>query len=151
MFAKPDRAEDVAKFLAGALPLAQSEDFTPVWFALRADTTTFYIVDAFASEADRGKHLEGQVAGTLMQNADELLAQPPAIENGRCSGREALAMAPRPLLFAEVGLEDHQVAQRRDGLPILDVVGLELHPYVFEIQTLQGDVFVVIEFLLALG
>ena len=79
LVAKPDRAEDVAQFLAGALPLAESETFTPVWFALRADETNFYIVDAFASAGDRGKHLEGPIAAALMANADELLAEPPNI------------------------------------------------------------------------
>lgn len=78
--AKEDRAEDVAAFLAGALPLAEAETFTPVWFALRADATTFYVFDAFANEADRTRHLEGSIAAALMANADELLAVPPAIE-----------------------------------------------------------------------
>lgn len=77
--AKQERAEDVAKFLAGALPMAQAETFTPVWFAMRADETTFYIVDAFASAADRQKHLEGDIAAALMANAGALLAEPPAI------------------------------------------------------------------------
>ncbi|MEO0322052.1 MAG: antibiotic biosynthesis monooxygenase [Myxococcota bacterium] len=78
--AKADRAEDVAAFLTGALPLAQAEAFTPVWFALRADATTFYIVDAFAGDADRTRHLEGPIAAALMANAEELLAAPPAIQ-----------------------------------------------------------------------
>ncbi|MEM9069516.1 MAG: antibiotic biosynthesis monooxygenase [Myxococcota bacterium] len=77
--AKADRAEEVAAFLTGALPLAEAEDFTPVWFALRVDETTFYVVDAFANEADRGKHLEGEIAKALMANAETLLAEAPAI------------------------------------------------------------------------
>lgn len=77
--AKADRAEDVAAFLAGALPLAEQESFTPVWFAMRADETTFYVVDAFANEADRQKHLEGKIASALMANAPELLAEAPTI------------------------------------------------------------------------
>ena len=78
--AKADRSEEVAQFLAGALPLAEAEEFTPVWFALRADATTFYIVDAFASSDDRQKHLNGQIAAALMSKASELLAEPPSIE-----------------------------------------------------------------------
>lgn len=78
--AKAERAEDVAKFLTGALPLAQAESFTPVWFALRADKTTFYVFDAFANDADRTKHLEGKIAAALMANAKELLAQAPEIQ-----------------------------------------------------------------------
>jgi len=77
--AKKDRAEEVADFLAGALPLAEKETFTPVWFAMRADDTTFYVVDAFANEKDRQKHLEGEIAAALMANAETLLAEPPSI------------------------------------------------------------------------
>ena len=78
--AKPERAEDVAKFLAGAIELARAETFTPVWFAMRADATTFYVVDAFGNAADRQKHLEGRIAAALMANAEALLAAPPTIE-----------------------------------------------------------------------
>ena len=77
--AKKDRAEDVAQFLTGALPLAEQEVFTPVWFAMRADETTFYVVDAFANADDRQKHLEGAIASALMANAEELLAEAPSI------------------------------------------------------------------------
>lgn len=77
--AKKDRAEDVAQFLTGALPLAEKEEFTPVWFAMRADETTFYVVDAFASQEDRQKHLDGDIAAALMANAAELLAEAPSI------------------------------------------------------------------------
>ncbi len=78
--AKPGKEEQVAGFLAGALPLAEEERFTPVWFALRTAPNTFYIVDAFATDADRGKHLGGEIAKALMANAGELLAEPPQIE-----------------------------------------------------------------------
>ncbi|MEM6453833.1 MAG: antibiotic biosynthesis monooxygenase [Acidobacteriota bacterium] len=77
--AKEDRAEEVAAFLADALPLAQQEAFTPVWFAMRADAHTFYVVDAFAGAEDRQKHLDGAIASALMANADTLLAEPPTI------------------------------------------------------------------------
>ncbi|MEO0824366.1 MAG: antibiotic biosynthesis monooxygenase [Cyanobacteria bacterium J06642_9] len=79
--AKVERSEDVAEFLAGALPLAQAESFTPLWFALRANATTFYIVDSFTSTDDRQKHLDGQIAETLMAKVSELLAEPPIIEH----------------------------------------------------------------------
>lgn len=77
--AKEDRAEEVADFLTGALSLAEEESFTPVWLAMRADSTTFYIVDAFANEKDRQKHLEGEIAAALMNSADTLLAEAPSI------------------------------------------------------------------------
>jgi len=78
--AKSGKEEEVAKFLAGALPLAEGEDFTPVWFALRQGKSTFYIVDAFASDADRTRHLDGEIASALMAKKDELLAEPPSIQ-----------------------------------------------------------------------
>ena len=77
--AKEDRAEDVASFLTGALPLAEAEDFTPVWFAMRPDKTTFYVVDAFSSNEDRQKHIDGEIAKALFASADELLAEAPSV------------------------------------------------------------------------
>ena len=63
LVAKSGKEEEVAKFLAGALPLANAEAFTSVWFALRTAPNTFYIVDAFADEAGqrapRRRHREG--------------------------------------------------------------------------------------------
>jgi quinol monooxygenase YgiN len=78
--AAPGKEEEVAAFLSGALPLAQGEAFTPVWFAFRADKATFYVVDAFPDDAGRGKHLSGPIATALMQKAPTLLAEPPRIE-----------------------------------------------------------------------
>lgn len=78
--AKPGKEEQVAKFLGGALPLAQTESFTPVWFAFRTAPDVFYIVDAFANDADRTRHLTGEIASALMANASALLAEPPRIE-----------------------------------------------------------------------
>lgn len=80
LVAKPGKEEDVAKFLAGALPLAQAETFTPAWFALRVDRSTFYIVDAFPNDDGRTKHLTGPIAKALMENASALLSEPPKIE-----------------------------------------------------------------------
>lgn len=77
--AKPDTQEEVAKFLTGAVEMANAEAGTPIWFALRTDPATFWIVDAFASEADRQAHLGGPIAEALMANADHLLRAPPEI------------------------------------------------------------------------
>jgi quinol monooxygenase YgiN len=44
------------------------------------DESVFYIVDAFGSDEDRGKHLSGDIAKALMAKAGELLAEPPKIE-----------------------------------------------------------------------
>ncbi|HEY6506728.1 MAG TPA: antibiotic biosynthesis monooxygenase [Vicinamibacterales bacterium] len=80
LVAKSGKEEAVRAFLAGAEPLAQGETFTPAWFALRTGPNVFYIVDAFATEADRGKHLGGEIAKALLAKASELLAEPPRIE-----------------------------------------------------------------------
>ena len=61
------------------MTLANDERGTVVWFALRTDATTCWIVDAFAHEADRQAHLAGRIAAGLMANADRLLAAPPEI------------------------------------------------------------------------
>jgi quinol monooxygenase YgiN len=80
LVAKAGKEEQVGAFLAGAEPLARGESFTPAWFALRTAKDVFYIVDAFANDADREKHLGGEIAKALMAKAGELLAEPPKIE-----------------------------------------------------------------------
>lgn len=79
LVAKEETADEVGEFLAGALSLANQEVGTIVWFALRTDATTFWIVDAFGSQADRKAHIEGPIAAALMANADRLLATAPEI------------------------------------------------------------------------
>lgn len=78
--AKPGREAEVAKFLEGALPLANQESTTPLWFALKIGPSTFGIFDAFADEAGRKAHLAGPIAAALMSKANELFSQPPTIE-----------------------------------------------------------------------
>lgn len=79
MTAKPETREEVAQFLTGAVELANAEAGTPVWFALRTDESTFWIVDAFPGAAERQAHLDGPIAAALMENADRLLASAPEI------------------------------------------------------------------------
>jgi quinol monooxygenase YgiN len=78
--AKPGKEQDVADLLTSALPLANAEAATTVWFALRLGPTTFAIFDAFADEPGRQAHLSGQIAVALMAKAPELLEYPPIIE-----------------------------------------------------------------------
>lgn len=75
--AKPGKEDELK---ASALPLAETEDGTPLWFALQFGPSTFGIFDAFADEAGRDAHLNGEIAAALMANADTLLASPPNIE-----------------------------------------------------------------------
>src|SRR5271163_245983 len=77
--AKPGAEATVAKFLADAQRLVAAELGTTAWFAVRFDTQTFAIFDAFENEAGRDAHLNGAVAAALAAHADELLAVAPAI------------------------------------------------------------------------
>jgi quinol monooxygenase YgiN len=78
--AKNGKEEEVAKFLAQGLALANQEAATPLWLALRLGPRTFGVFDAFADEAGRTGHLNGPIAKALMAAAPDLLASPPAIE-----------------------------------------------------------------------
>lgn len=78
LVAKPEHADDVAKLLGQAAEMAQAETGTIVWYALRSDETTFWIVDAFETEDARQSHINGPIAAALMANA-HLLAEPPVI------------------------------------------------------------------------
>ena len=78
--AKPGKAQEVADFLASALPLAEDEPATTAWFAIRLGPSTFGIFDVFPDEAGRDAHLSGPIAAALMAKASELLAKPPVIE-----------------------------------------------------------------------
>ena len=79
MEAKPEKADELAALLTGALPLAEAEPGTVDWYAARTSPTTFWIFDTFDSEDARQAHINGQIAAALMANADELLAAPPEI------------------------------------------------------------------------
>jgi quinol monooxygenase YgiN len=81
LHAKPGKEEEVAAFLSSALPLAEAEPKTVVWFALRFNKSEFGIFDAFAGEEGRKAHLNGPIAAALMAKAGDLLAKPPSIEN----------------------------------------------------------------------
>lgn len=47
MEAKTRREQEVENFLRSALDIVDTEDGTPVWFALRFDPSTFGIFDPF--------------------------------------------------------------------------------------------------------
>ena len=79
--ARPGKEDEVAGFLAGAVPLVLDEPATTAWFALRRGPSTFGIFDAFPDDEGRQAHLSGKVAEALMAYADELLATPPAIHH----------------------------------------------------------------------
>ena len=78
--AKPGKEAEVEAFLKGALPIVEGEPETTAWFAIKMGPSTFGIFDAFPGEAGRQAHLSGDVAAALTARAEELLSQPPAIE-----------------------------------------------------------------------
>jgi quinol monooxygenase YgiN len=80
MKAKPGKEAEVETFLKSALPLANQEAGTAVWFALKLSPSVFGIFDAFADDAGRDAHLSGPIAAALMAKAADLLAEPPTIE-----------------------------------------------------------------------
>ena len=78
--AKPGKENEVAKFLRDGQGLVQQEPATIAWFGIQLGPTTFAIFDAFTDDAGRDAHLSGKVAEALMENAPELLAEPPKIK-----------------------------------------------------------------------
>lgn len=78
--ARSGKEPEVAAFLESALPLANQEATTPIWFALRLGPSTFGIFDAFENDTGRDQHLAGPIAQALMAKAPELMATPPVIE-----------------------------------------------------------------------
>jgi quinol monooxygenase YgiN len=78
--AKEDKVDDVAGFLKSAQPMAEDEPDTTAWFAIQMGPSTFGIFDVFPDDSGRQVHLNGPIAAALMENADELLSEPPRIE-----------------------------------------------------------------------
>lgn len=78
--AKPGKEEAVEQFLISALALAQEEEGTVSWYALKLGPSTFGIFDTFTDEEGREAHLQGKIAAALLQHAEELLSAPPVIE-----------------------------------------------------------------------
>jgi quinol monooxygenase YgiN len=78
--AKPDKAADLAAFLAQGRELAVQEQGTVTWYAFRIGETTFGIFDTFEDEAGRQAHLGGQIPAALGQVGADLLAADPVIQ-----------------------------------------------------------------------
>lgn len=80
LHAKPGKEDELKTFLEEALPLAEAEEKTIAWYALQIDESTFGIFDTFAGEEGRQAHLDGEIAEALFARADELLTEPPQVE-----------------------------------------------------------------------
>ena len=62
--------------LASAVELANDEEGTIVWFAVRTHPDTFWIFDAFPDESARDAHANGAIVEALMANQQLLGAAP---------------------------------------------------------------------------
>ena len=78
--AKPGKEKEVEQFLKSAATLADQEQQTVSWYAIKLGPSKFGIFDTFADQKGRDAHLKGEIAKALFARADELLAKPPAIE-----------------------------------------------------------------------
>jgi quinol monooxygenase YgiN len=77
--AKPGKEEEVEKFLKSAQPLAEREQGTITWYAVKMAPGSYGIFDTFADDFGRNAHLTGEIAKALSARAGELFAEPPEI------------------------------------------------------------------------
>ena len=78
--AKAGMEKTVAEYLSGAVALAEQEAGTAVWVAYQIGDSSFGIFDINPDESGRQAHLAGQIAATLVENANEWFSKPPQIE-----------------------------------------------------------------------
>jgi len=86
---RPGKEADAGAFLKSAQPLAQKEEGTSKWYAIKLGPGKFGIFDTFSNETGRSAHLSGEIAKALGARANELFAVPPRVEKV-----EVLASAP---------------------------------------------------------
>ena len=79
MKAKPGKEAEVEAFLMQGATMAQDEQGTVDWFAIKEDDGAYSIFDTFETEAARDAHLNGEIAKALMAKANELFTEPPQI------------------------------------------------------------------------
>jgi quinol monooxygenase YgiN len=77
--AKPGKEQEVEAFLKSAQPLAEQEQGTISWYAIKMGPAKYGIFDTFADENGRNAHLNGEIAKALFSRAQELFAIPPEI------------------------------------------------------------------------
>jgi quinol monooxygenase YgiN len=77
--AKAGKEQEVAEFLKSAKALAEQEQGTVTWYAVKMGGPKFGIFDTFADESGREAHLNGEIAKALFAKAPELLAKEPQV------------------------------------------------------------------------
>lgn len=77
--AKPGREQEVADFLKSAQALAEREQGTTSWYAVKIGPARFGIFDTFADETGLDAHLSGEIAKALFGRAQELFIKEPEV------------------------------------------------------------------------
>jgi quinol monooxygenase YgiN len=77
--AKPGKEQTVAEFLKSAQALAEKEQGTLTWYAVKLGGAKFGIFDTFADEKGREAHLNGEIAKALFAKAQELFVKAPEV------------------------------------------------------------------------
>jgi quinol monooxygenase YgiN len=77
--AKAGKEQDVAQFLKSAQALAEKEQGTLTWYAVKLGEAKFGIFDTFADEKGREAHLNGEIAKALFGKARELFVREPEV------------------------------------------------------------------------
>ena len=77
--AKPEKGDDLGRFLEQGRALAVAEGGTVTWYAFKVSATTYGIFDTFEDEDGRQAHLNGEIPTALGSVAPELLAGDPDI------------------------------------------------------------------------
>ena len=77
--AKPEKGDDLGRFLEDGRALAVAEAGTVTWYAFKVSETTYGIFDTFEDEDSRQAHLDGEIPKALASVAPELLASDPDI------------------------------------------------------------------------
>jgi quinol monooxygenase YgiN len=79
MESKPGKEAEVEAFLKSARALAEKEEQTTSWYAVRIGPSKYGIFDTFPDERGRVAHLTGEIAKALAAKAPELFAREPEI------------------------------------------------------------------------
>ena len=77
--AKAGKEQDVAEFLKSAQALAEKEQGTLTWYAVKLGEAKFGIFDTFADEKGREAHMNGEIAKALFGKARELFVREPEV------------------------------------------------------------------------
>lgn len=91
--AKPGKEQEVANFLKSAQTLAEREQGTITWYAMRLGGPKFGIFDTFADERGREAHVNGEIPKQLFNRAKELLVKDPQIHKFELLGAKVPGMA----------------------------------------------------------